>query len=110
LEEKDMPMDDNCHVEPIQKTITDEERHNAKIALLLVWGMGCPNCAARVRNSLLSQNGVVDAYVDHNASIARVAFNPEVASVDILLSAVARAGNDGRHEYGARLLRMEVSL
>jgi copper chaperone CopZ len=103
-------MDDNCHVEPIQKTITAEECRKIEMALLTVWGLGCPNCEARVRNSLLSLNGVVNVYVDHTAGIAGVAFNPEMANAEMLISAVARAGNDGRHEYGARLLSMEVSL
>ena len=101
-------MDDNCYVESIQKTITAEELRNVEMALLSVWGMGCPNCEARVRNSLLSLNGVVNAYVDHTSGIARVAFNPEMANIEMLISAVASAGNDGRHEYGARLLSTEV--
>jgi len=110
IRQKGRPLvDDNCYVEPIHKTITAAERRNIEMALLSVWGMGCPNCAARVRNNLLSLNGVVNAYVDHIAGVAGVAYNPELATVEMLISAVARAGNDGRHEYGARLLSMEVS-
>ncbi len=98
-------MDDNCHVEPIQKLITTEEQAHLETARLEVWGMGCSNCANRVRNSLLGLNGVVYADVDHTTGAARVAFNPELASVDALLRAVAHAGGDGRHEYGARPLQ-----
>lgn len=101
-------MDDNCYVEPVQKIVTDEERQKVEMALLTVWGMGCPNCAARVRNSLLSLNGVVSACVDHIAGIAGVVFNPELATEEMLIDAVANAGNDGRHEYGARLLSWET--
>jgi hypothetical protein len=54
-------MDDNCHVDPVQKTPTVEERQKVQTILLIVRGMGCPNCAARVRNSLLALNGVIDA-------------------------------------------------
>ncbi|HLA96845.1 MAG TPA: heavy-metal-associated domain-containing protein [Anaerolineales bacterium] len=97
-------MDENCYVEPIQKNATAEERQKIEKALFVVWGMGCPNCAARVRNSLLLLNGVVNAYVDHTAGVAGVIYNPELATVEMLISAIARAGNDGRHEYGARLL------
>ena len=97
-------MDENCYVEPIQKNATAEERQKIEKALFVVWGMGCPNCAARVLNSLLLLNGVVNAYVDHTAGVAGVIYNPELATVEMLISAVARAGNDGRHEYGARLL------
>ena len=102
-------MNDNCYVEPIQKIVADEERQKVEMAFLTVWGMGCPNCAARVRNSLLSLNGVVNAFVDHNTGMAGVAFNPQLVSVEMLLGAVAHAGNDGRHECGAQLLSMEIS-
>lgn len=102
-------MNDTCYVEPIQKIVADEERQKVEMAFLTVWGMGCPNCAARVRNSLLSLNGVVNAFVDHITGMAGVAFNPQLVSVEMLLGAVAHAGNDGRHEYGAQLLSMEIS-
>ena len=101
-------MDDNCYVEPAQKIVTDEERQKVEMALLTVWGMGCPNCAARVRNSLLSLKGVVNACIDHTVGIAGVVFNPELATVEMLINAVADAGSDGRREYGARLLSWEM--
>ena len=97
-------MDDNCHVEPIQKLTTPDEQKNTELALLAVSGMGCSNCANRVRNSLLMLYGVVDAYVDHTAGIAQVSFNPNMETIDSLISAVTRAGGDGRHAYGARLI------
>ncbi len=95
-------MDENCHVEPLQKTATSEEQQTTTSALLAVWGMGCPNCAARVRNSLLSLKGVVDAKVDHTIGIAEVVFNPNLATTPALIEAVGRAGGDGRHEYRAQ--------
>lgn len=97
-------MDDNCHVEPVQKIVTDIERNKVETALLAVWGMGCPNCANRVRNSLLSLNGVIHVYVTHEYGFAEVAYNPDLASVELLVGAVAQAGGDGRHEYGAKPL------
>ena len=97
-------MDENCHVEPLQKTATAEEQQTTTSALLAVWGMGCPNCAARVRNSLLSLKGVVDAEVDHTIGMAEVVFNPSLTAIPALIEAVARAGGDGRHEYRARSL------
>ena len=101
-------MSENCHVEPIQKIATPEENRNVEIALLTVWGMGCPNCAARVRNSLVTLNGVVDAYVDHMTGVAKIAFNPKLATVEMLTGAVAGAGNDGHHKYGAQLLTHNI--
>jgi len=97
-------MDENCHVEPITKRPGLDEIQNIQIAFLYVWGMGCPNCANRVRNSLISLKGVVDARVDHSIGKAQVAYNPNLATSDDLIAAVARAGGDGRHEYGAHLI------
>jgi len=97
-------MDENCHVELLQKTATAEEQQTTTSALLAVWGMGCPNCAARVRNSLISLKGVVDAEVDHTIGMAEVVFNPSLTAIPALIEAVTRAGGDGRHEYRARSL------
>jgi copper chaperone CopZ len=97
-------MDENCHVEPLQKTATSEEQQTTTSALLAVWGMGCPNCAARVRNSLLALHGVNNAEVDHTIGMAEVVFNPNLTAIPALIEAVARAGGDGRHEYRARSL------
>ena len=98
-------MEENCHVDSIVKIPSVAERQKTEMTLLAISGMGCPNCAARVRNSLISLNGVVDATVDHVAGVAKVAFNPELVEVEMLINATARAGNDGRHKYGAQLLR-----
>jgi copper chaperone CopZ len=96
-------MDENCHVEPITKRPGLDEIRNVEIAFLNIWGMGCSNCANRVHNSLVSLKGVVDARVDHVIGKAQVAYNPDIASSDDLIAAVAGAGGDGRHEYGAQL-------
>ena len=98
-------MSDKCHVESIQKIATPEELEATTSTLMVIYGMGCPNCAARVRNSLLSITGVVDAYVDHIAGMAHVVFNPNLTASQTLIDAVARAGGDGRHEYIAEHLR-----
>ncbi|HLF01097.1 MAG TPA: heavy metal-associated domain-containing protein [Anaerolineales bacterium] len=98
-------MDDNCHVDPIQKTITAEERHTTTSALIAVWGMGCPNCAARVRNSLLLLTGVVEAQVLLELGMANVTYNPNLTNIPALINAVAQAGGgDGRHTYRAELV------
>lgn len=90
----------NCHVEAIDKVATAQEQSNVTETYLLVWGMGCPNCSMRVRNALLQQPGVVAANVDHLSGRAVVQHNPDMASVEVLLGAVAGAGN-GHHEYRA---------
>lgn len=97
-------MNDHCHVDTVQKTATGEERKTVKRILLTVRGMGCPNCATRVHNSLVTLKGVINAYVDHITGTADVEFNPQMVAIPALVGAVAKAGNDGRHEYSAALL------
>lgn len=95
---------ENCHVEPIFKKPTSHEMGQVKHARLLVQGMGCVNCAARVRNSLISQEGVLDAQVDHFTGNANVTFNPTLIGPTELEHAVAQAGGDGHHEYRGRVI------
>lgn len=98
-------MDENCYVEPVYKNMASADQlQKAEIATLAVWGMGCENCATRVRNSLLSLDGVhgVDVYL--NMALAEVKYDRKKISASELVSAVSRAGNDGRHHYGAELL------
>jgi copper chaperone CopZ len=94
-------MDENCHVEPVQKIASAEEQQVAESIVLGVQGMGCINCAARVRNSLIGLKGVTAANVDHVMATAAVKFNPHLVTLADLFDAVARAGNDGHHEYRA---------
>jgi copper chaperone CopZ len=97
-------MEESCHVSPVQKTVSSVERRIQSRAALAVSGMGCPNCAMRVRNSLLNLHGVVAAEVDHISGSALVMFNPELVESQTLLLAVEAAGNDGRHRYSALLM------
>lgn len=98
-------MDDNCYVEPVYKNAASEDEiRNADSALLAVWGMGCPNCATRVRNSLLSVEGVIGVYVYLNMAMAEVRYDGRKVSPMSLVNAISSAGNDGRHEYRAQLI------
>jgi P-type Cu+ transporter len=94
-------MESNCHIETIQKTVSEVERAVEETVVLAVWGMGCPTCAIRVRNSLISLHGVTEAYVDHSIGSAKIFYNPHLVNIESLLDAVRRSGGDGRHEYGA---------
>jgi Cu+-exporting ATPase len=94
-------MDENCHVEAKQKIATAEEQQVTKWIVLGVQGMGCVNCAARVRNGLIGLQGVTEAMVDHVMATAAVKFNPNLVTLADLFNAVAQAGNDGHHEYRA---------
>lgn len=97
-------MSDSCHVEPIQKTALDHVIQNANRILLSVSGMGCPNCAMRVRNGLLLLDGVHDAEVMLNMRMAEVYFDEKKVSAEMLVQAVAGSGNDGRHHYQAQVI------
>lgn len=98
-------MDENCHVEPVYKEIPSADHlQNAEQITLVVSGMGCQNCAMRVRNSLFSLDAVYDVDVFLHAGVAIVIFDKNKLSTDKLIAAVASAGNDGRHEYRAELI------
>ncbi|MBI1854714.1 MAG: heavy-metal-associated domain-containing protein [Chloroflexi bacterium] len=97
-------MDENCYVEPIDKTTPEDQIRKADSALLAVSGMGCENCATRVHNSLLSLDGVYEAEVYLNMAMAEISYDGKKIAKEMLVEAVARAGNDGRHEYRAELV------
>lgn len=97
-------MSDNCHVEPIHKTALDHVIQSADRILLSISGMGCQNCAARVRNSLVALDGVHDAEVLLNMQMAEIYFDEKKVSATALIQAVIGAGNDGRHRYQAMVI------
>jgi len=97
-------MDESCHVDTLHKTPSVEERQERTNILLAVEGMGCPNCAHRVRNSLLQVYGVVSVDIALEPGSAQVVFNPQLAKPDDLRRAVAASGSDGRHEYRAYVI------
>jgi copper chaperone len=96
-----------CHVTPIDKPLQDVALLGVSAAYLAVSGLGCEHCAARVRNGLLEQDGVLLADVFLERGAAAVAFDPATIDVARLLAAVSGAGNDGRHEYRALLVAVE---
>jgi copper chaperone CopZ len=97
-------MDENCHVEPVEKAVTVQQIRAADRAILSVGGMGCPNCAMRIHNSLVAVDGVyrADVYLEFGA--ADVFYDGRLVSTDILTEAVRRAGNDDHHAYHAVLI------
>jgi len=101
-------MDENCYVEPIYKDVVSAHQlQTADTATLVVWGMGCENCVTRVRNSLLTLDGVFGVDVYLNMAVAEVSYNQEKISAHQLVEAVSAAGNDGRHQYRAELVAAE---
>jgi copper chaperone CopZ len=99
-----MSEKEKCYVEPVAKPLDREALSSARAAYLAVSGMGCPNCAARVRNGLLSLEGVLLAEIQLEQGVAATAYDPQRVTVEDLIHAVSQSGNDGRHHYFARLL------
>jgi copper chaperone CopZ len=97
-------MGETCHVEPLEKYVNPEELREAHMAILAVWGIGCPNCAMRVRNGLVGLDGVVSADIDLERGLAFVDYLPAKTDLHALILAVAAAGNDGRHNYRASII------
>ena len=100
---------ENCHVDPLDKPVDLEGLASAMIAYLAVRGMGCPRCAMRVRNGLLSLDGVLLADVHHEHGIAAVAYIPQRLIPDDLVLAVSCAVNDGRHNYQAQFIKGDTA-
>lgn len=101
---------DDCHVEPLEKPVDEAALETAMAAYLAVGGMGCPRCALRVRNGLLSLDGVLLADVFLEAGIATAAYDPTRVRPKDLVQAVANAGNDGRHHYWAEVMAVLPAL
>lgn len=93
-----------CSVAAMEKPVDPAALHGSAVAVLRVTGMGCGNCANRVRNGLLGLPGVLAARVDLDQGLVRVNFAPSATELQHLLDAVADAGNDGHHEYRATLV------
>lgn len=94
----------SCSVSAIEKPVDPAALHGSAVAVLRVTGMGCGNCANRVRNGLLGLPGVLAARVELEEGLVRVNFTPNGIELQNLLDAVADAGNDGHHEYRATLV------
>ncbi|MBE2199501.1 MAG: heavy-metal-associated domain-containing protein [Anaerolinea sp.] len=95
----------NCHVNPVEKALEENALVQAEATFLGVSGMGCPNCATRVRNGLLNLDGVLYADVYLQNGVATVAYDPQQVTTADLVTAVTASGNDGRHEYRAHILQ-----
>jgi copper chaperone CopZ len=93
-----------CSVSAIEKPVDPDALHGSAVAVLRVAGMGCGNCANRVRNGLLGLPGVLAARVDLAEGLVRVNFTPQGIELQRLLDAVSDSGNDGHHEYRATLV------
>lgn len=99
-----MSESENCDVEAMARPSISINPTTAMAAYLAVQGMACPKCGVRVRNSLLSLNGVLAANIFLEQGIAAAAYDPTRVSSEDLITAVAAAGKKSRHCYEAVLL------
>lgn len=95
----------DCHVDPAVSGASPEEKERAAVQYLAVAGMGCPNCANRVRNSLLLHAGVLEVEVELPTGLTRVWYDDRRARIPELLAAVNQAGEGTHHRYLAVPLR-----
>lgn len=98
-----------CHVEPIEGDAGAASLDGAVQHTLALAGLGCPNCANRVRNALLRTDGVLEAEIDLDAALGRVWCRPG-SSLDEteLVKAVAGASRGTHHRYLAVPLRRRL--
>jgi copper chaperone CopZ len=96
-----MRHDTDCHVDALEVHVDAEALERADTIFLAVGGLGCPNCAARVRNQLLRTEGVLAAELTHENSLARVWYESDRVTSPELCRAVARAAEGTHHDYRA---------
>jgi copper chaperone CopZ len=99
-----MEHDPNCHVELYYKPYDEKEVSKISNASLTVRGMGCPNCAIRVRNAILRLDGVNWVDVNLESGTAVVAYHANAVSPQQFITAIAEADPQGRHHYLAALI------
>jgi len=96
-----MEHDSNCHVELIHKPFDETDLSEVSKTSLMVYGMGCHNCAIRVRNAILQLDGVNWVDVDLETGRTQVAYDATKISPDQFIPAVAAADPQGHHHYQA---------
>ncbi|CAG0984441.1 hypothetical protein ANRL4_02079 [Anaerolineae bacterium] len=94
-------MQEDCHSDPPKKSPPTDEQACIRITRLVVWGMYCPGCGARIHSYLVAVQGVLEVHVDHTVGMVEVAFNSHLTNISALINAVVRAGGDGQHTFGA---------
>ncbi len=100
-----MSEGENYQVEPQDKPLDRDALAIPMFAYLAIIGMDCSKCANRVRNALLSLDGVLLEEVQLEQRIAAVVFDPKGITPADLADAVDGAGNDGRHYYQAEFIK-----
>ena len=95
---------ENCHIDLIEKPLESELPEGLTEAQLLVTGMGCTNCAARVHNSLVQLDGVYKAEVLLESGMARVLYDSKRVKPAGFPQAIELVGRQSHHNYAAQLI------
>lgn len=99
-----------CHVEPIEGTAGSADLDEAVQYTLALAGLGCPNCANRVRNALLRNPGVIEVEIDVQGAIGHVWCRPDSPPTETdLVKAVVGASRGTHHRYLAVPLHSRLS-
>ena len=96
-----MPALSECHVTPISTEVDFLDLESTYTVRLALSGLGCVNCANRIRNALLSCPAVVDAEVDLAAAQADVWYIPDQIGPLGLTRVVSGAGTGTHRRYRA---------
>lgn len=86
-------------IQPRASRATPGALRSATILDLAIAGMGCDNCAHRIRNGLLTQSGVVEAEFDALTSLGRVWYDSSLVAVEEIVAVIAVLGESTQHQY-----------
>ena len=86
---------------PVERCVSAEELARAVVTILVVEGMGCGTCAARVRGALLKPDDVLAVEVELKRGLATVYSRGPVDS-RLLAETVRRAGETSGQRYRVR--------
>lgn len=78
-----------------------DEQERVRFTRLQVSGMYCPICTTRIHDKLVLLDGVFKAEVNHQAGMADVIFDSNLATVPALIQAVIQAGDEDQFTYRA---------
>jgi copper chaperone CopZ len=98
-------MNKDCHVTPVVVPEKEINENTARTAVLQVYGMGCRNCAMRITNTLLIQDGIYEAYINHELGSAQVKYDPAQINAAQIADWVFQSGAASGHEYFAYILQ-----
>lgn len=101
-----------------QKNQVPQEKKNAQTERisLSISGMHCASCAGIIEKALRKSNGISEAHVNFAAEKASVIFDPQLATPEILIAVIKKAGYEAYlvdpqdKEFETRKQQEEINL